>query len=88
VLKTLKRTIKLESDHLNEWKYCVLREVEVIDIGVDKDHFHMLFKAKPTLNIPRYINAIKTITSRKIQRKFPQVKEKYGKDTSGRLPTS
>jgi len=32
-------------------------EVEVIDIGVDKDHFHMLFKAKPTLNIPRYINA-------------------------------
>ena len=39
-------------------------EVEVIDIGVDKDHFHMLFKAKPTLNIPRYINAIKTITSR------------------------
>lgn len=30
-------------------------EVEVIDIGVDK--------AKLTLNIPRYINAIKTITS-------------------------
>ena len=43
-------------------------EVEVIDIGVDKDHFHMLFKAKPTLNIPRYINAVKTITSREIQR--------------------
>jgi len=28
VLKTLKRTIKLESDHLNGWKYRVLREVE------------------------------------------------------------
>ena len=27
-------------------------EVEAIDIGVDKDHFHMLFKVKPTLNIP------------------------------------
>jgi REP element-mobilizing transposase RayT len=70
VLKTLKRTIKLESDHLNEWKYCVLREVEVIDIGVDKDHFHMSFKAKPTLNIPRYINAIKTITLGKYRENF------------------
>ena len=28
MLKTLKRTIKLESDHLNGWKYRVLREVE------------------------------------------------------------
>ncbi|QGA68546.1 IS200/IS605 family transposase [Sulfolobus sp. E11-6] len=54
-------------------------EVEVIDISVDKDHFHMLFKAKPTLDIPRYINTIKTITSREIQRKFPQVKEKLWK---------
>jgi REP element-mobilizing transposase RayT len=63
-------------------------EVKVIDIGVDKDHSHMLFKAKPTLNIPRYINTIKTITSREIQRKFPQVKENYGKDTSGHRPTS
>jgi len=28
VLKTLKRTVKLESDTLNKWKYRVLREVE------------------------------------------------------------
>jgi len=28
VLKTLKRTVRLESDPLNEWKYHVLREVE------------------------------------------------------------
>ena len=54
-------------------------EAEVIDMGVDKDHFHTLFKAKPTLNIPGYINTIKTIKSRKIQRKFPQVKEKLWK---------
>ena len=27
-------------------------EAGIIDIGVNKDHFHMLFKAKPTLNIP------------------------------------
>ena len=27
-MKTLKRTVKLEGDFLNEWKYRVLREVE------------------------------------------------------------
>ncbi|QGA54172.1 IS200/IS605 family transposase [Sulfolobus sp. E5-1-F] len=64
---------------LKETIHEISNTFKVIDIGVDKDHFHMLFKAKPTLDIPRYINAIKTITSREIQRKFPQVKEKLWK---------
>ena len=50
-------------------------QVEVISIETDKDHFHQLFKGKPTLDIPRYLNAIKTITSREIQRKFPEVRK-------------
>jgi len=50
-------------------------QVNVLNIECDKDHFHMLFTAKPTLNIPRYMNTIKTITSREIQRKFPAVKK-------------
>lgn len=54
-------------------------DVEVLNIECDKDHFHMIFKAKPTLNIPKYVNAIKTITSREIQRNFPEVKEKLWK---------
>ena len=48
--------------------------VDVLDIECDKDHFHMLFKATPSLNITKYINAIKTITSREIQRNFPEVR--------------
>ncbi|WP_338604706.1 transposase [Sulfolobus tengchongensis] len=35
----------------------------MVEISVDKDHFHTLFKTKPTLNIRRYV---KTITSREI----------------------
>jgi putative transposase len=35
----------------------------------------MIFKSKPTLEIPKYLNALKTITSREIRRNFPQVKE-------------
>ena len=55
-------------------------QVIVIDIGCDKDHFHMLFRAKPTLDIPKYMNAIKTITSREIKRNFPETKEKLWKE--------
>ncbi len=51
-------------------------EVEILAIETDQDHVHVLFKAKPTLNIPEYINALKTITSREIRRNFPEVKEK------------
>jgi len=32
-------------------------EVEVLNIECDKDHFHMIFKAKQTLDIPKYINS-------------------------------
>ena len=48
--------------------------VDVLDIECDKDYFNMIFKATPLLNITKYINAIKTITLREIQRNFPEVK--------------
>ena len=54
-------------------------EVDVLNIESAKAHFHMIFKAKPTLDIPRYINAVKTIASRAIQRNFPEVREKLWK---------
>ena len=50
-------------------------EVDVLNIECDVDHYHMIFKAKPTLEIPKYINAIKTITSREIKRNFPETKK-------------
>lgn len=55
-------------------------EVNVLNIECDKDHFHLLFKGKPTLDIPKYINAMKTITSREIQRNFPKVKKMLWKN--------
>ncbi len=54
-------------------------DVEIIDLECDKDHFHMIFKSKPTLDMPKYINALKTISSRETQRNFPNVKNSYGK---------
>ena len=55
--------------------------VDVLNMECDKDHFHLLFKAKPTLDIPKYLNAIKTISSREIRRKFPKIKKKLWEDT-------
>jgi putative transposase len=40
----------------------------------------MIFKSKPTLNIPKYLNALKTITSREIRGNFPDVKNKIWED--------
>ena len=55
-------------------------DVEIINQECDKDHIHIIFKAKPTLNIPKYLNALKTITSREIKRNFPEVKQKLWKN--------
>ncbi|MEM0166905.1 MAG: IS200/IS605 family transposase [Thermoplasmata archaeon] len=59
--------------------------VEVIDPDYDKDHFHMIFRLKPTLDIPKYINVLKTIASREIQRNFPDKKNLYFLSTAGEV---
>ena len=55
-------------------------EVSVLNIETDKDHFHMIFKSKPTLQIPKYLNALKSITSREIRRNFPKIKKRLWND--------
>jgi putative transposase len=55
-------------------------EVEILEQECDRDHIHIIFRAKPTLVIPKYINALKAITSREIKRRFPEVKKKLWKD--------
>ena len=71
IIDLLKQKIKDISSTFN---------VDVLNIECDKDHYHLLFKAKPTLNIPKYINAIKTISSREIRRNHPAIKQKLWKD--------
>jgi len=48
--------------------------VDVLQIETNKHYFHMIFNSKPTLDIPKYLNTIKCITSREIKRKFPMGK--------------
>ncbi len=70
--------IQFLKDKIYEISYTF--QVNVLNIECDKDHFHMIFKAKPTLNITRYLNAVKTITSRETQRNFPEVKKSLWED--------
>lgn len=55
-------------------------KVDVINQECDVDHIHILFRSQPSLNIPKYVNTIKTITSREIRRNFPEIKTKLWKD--------
>lgn len=59
-------------DLLNTQIYNISKtfSVDVLQLETHSYYFHMIFNAKPTLDIPKYLNAIKCITSREIQRNF------------------
>lgn len=38
-------------------------QVKIIEQETDKDHIHILFKTKPTINMTKYINFIKVMNS-------------------------
>lgn len=60
---------KLITD-LKDYIYKVSKDydVDVIEIGIDTDHLHLLFKSKPTLDIPKYINILKGHSSRYLRK--------------------
>jgi len=43
-------------------------DVEIIEQECGDDHFHILFRAKPTLEITKFINVLKGQTSREIRK--------------------
>ena len=49
--------------------------IEIINQECDKDYTHILFKAKPSTDLVRFINSLKGATSRIIRLKFPEVKK-------------
>lgn len=51
-------------------------DIQIIDQECDKDHTHILFKAKPNSDLVQFINSLKCATSRVLQIRFPEVKQK------------
>ncbi len=50
--------------------------VEIIEQETDKDHIHILFSSRPTVMLSRFVNSLKSVTSRKLRRESPEVMRK------------
>lgn len=55
-------------------------EVKIIEQETDMDHIHILFASKPSVTLSKFINSLKSVSSRMIRKEFPEVKEVLGKD--------
>ena len=48
-------------------------DIKSLDGG--SDHIHILFRAEPTTDLTKFINSPKGVTSRRIRREYPEVKQ-------------
>lgn len=49
--------------------------VEIQNVNGGSDHVHILFTAKPTTDMTKFINSLKGVTSRKVRSEYPEVKQ-------------
>jgi len=49
-------------------------KIEIAEQETDIDHIHILFKAKPTANLVKFIQHLKGSSSYELFRKFPKLK--------------
>ena len=52
--------------------------VEIKNFEGDRDHVHMLFKAKPTTDLVRFVNTLKGSSARRIKNGFHLDRELWG----------
>ena len=51
-------------------------EIRFLEIGVDKDHVHFVLQSIPMYSLTKITQIIKSITSKKMFEKYPNLKEK------------
>lgn len=54
-------------------------DIQITNQEADEDHMHILFSSKPTSNLTKFINALKTGTSKSIRHRF-DVEDKLWKN--------
>lgn len=52
-------------------------DCKVLEINTDKDHVHILFSAKPQVQLSKLVNSYKTATSRLLRKEFAEFLEPY-----------
>ena len=53
--------------------------VSIQNVNGGSDHVHILFTAKPTTNLTKFINSLKGVSSRKIRDEYPEVRQALDK---------
>lgn len=51
--------------------------LELIEFGGESDHVHLLLDAHPAIDMSKFINSLKTVTSRLIRKEFEVQLKKY-----------
>jgi len=51
-------------------------DIEIINQETELDHIHILFKAKPTSELTKFINSLKGVSARYLLKEFPVIKSK------------
>lgn len=51
---------------------CEKWDIELLEFGGEADHVHLLFSAYPNLDLSKFINNLKTVSSRMIRKNFPE----------------
>lgn len=46
-------------------------DIEVLEADGEADHLHLLLKAKPHTSLSKFVNSVKTVTSRRLKQEFP-----------------
>lgn len=54
--------------------------VFIHEMNGEEDHVHFLLKTKPNCDLSKYINAMKSASSRLIKKEFPEVRKKLWKE--------
>jgi putative transposase len=54
--------------------------ISIKEINGEPDHVHFLLRTKPNCDLSKYINAMKSATSRRLKQEFPAVKKRLWKD--------
>ena len=64
---------------LNEicFELCQKWEVELIEFGGELDHIHLLLEMNPTIQISKFVNNLKTVTSRYTRKEFAEHLKNY-----------
>lgn len=54
--------------------------ITLVEWNHDKDHVHLLFRAKPNSDLSKMINAYKSASSRRIKNEFPDIRKYLWKE--------